>query len=168
MTGPASRVGLKTLDASPLVSTTLLCPRRSRAGYAECPRYWQRSCPRHRQSVGAVWPHTGNGLGLSATSFSPCPRTIHVRLARAITCSWTVRGHGLNEVAGQSEAIACMRPDRAHGLSVAVTGALPIARTFRVSGATSSRHKSVVDTRGEASRVFSPTRDAGPVISGSL
>ena len=52
-------------DASPLASTTLLCPRRSRAGNAKCPRYWQRSCP---------WQRTVRGRGLAA--YRQCPRTV--------------------------------------------------------------------------------------------
>jgi hypothetical protein len=85
-------------DASPLVSTTLLCPRRSRAGYAECPRYWQRSCPRPQTVRGRglaayrQWPRTVRVLVQPMSSFSPCPRTVHGHvMATGKARTWTVK-----------------------------------------------------------------------------
>ena len=80
------------VDASPLASTTLLRPRRSRAGNAKCPHYWQRSCPRQRTVHGRglaayrQWPRTVRDL------FSPCPRTVHEHvMATGKARTWTVK-----------------------------------------------------------------------------
>ena len=82
------------VDASPLVATTLLCPRRSRAGYAECPRYWQRSRPRPQTVRGrglaaySQWPRTVRDLVQSMSSDSPRTRNGHGQGADVESRAW--------------------------------------------------------------------------------
>jgi hypothetical protein len=113
-------------DASPLVSTTLLCPRRSRAGYAECPRYWQRSCPR---------PESVRGRGLAA--YRQCPRTVRDLVQSMSSDSPRTRnGHGqgadvdspepgsVHEL-GPSMSTISPRPCSVHRLQVSVYNSCP-------------------------------------------
>ena len=113
-------------DASPLTSTTLLRPRRSRAGNAKCPRYWQRSCPRQRTVHGRglaayrQWPRTVRDLVQSVSSDSPRTRNGHGQGA-------DVDSQELGSVhdLGPSMSTISPRPYSANRLQVSVYNSCP-------------------------------------------